>query len=172
MTSRQCSFLFIGFAILSCCLLSGCTVYTLKSYGISNEVSSYYVGQFKVTAYNAPTTINQTFTEALKDKISRESRLKYNDLEPDLEFSGTVQSFDVTAVAPQPGEQTAFNRLTIRLNIDYLNHKDAKDHWTKSFSHFADFGSAQNLLQVQDQLIDEIFKQILEDVFNEAFNNW
>jgi hypothetical protein len=150
--------------------LTGC--YSFKNTSIPSNVTTYYVGNFKLTAPNAPATINQTFAESLKDKISRESRLKYTDLDPNLEFNGTVQGFNVTAVAPQPGERTAFNRLTINVSVEYINHLDAKAQWTKSFSHFEDFPSEENLLQVQDELIVIIFNQILEDIFNQAFNNW
>ncbi len=150
--------------------MTGC--YSLKGYSIDDDVETYYVGNLKLTAVNAPATITQTFAESLKDKISRESRLKYSDLEPHLEFNGTIQGFNVTSIAPQPGERTAFNRLTINVSIEYTNHLDSKDQWTKSFSHFEDFPSDQNLLQVQDELIVIIFNQILEDIFNQAFNNW
>jgi len=167
--SRSLLLILVG-SLFACLTLGSC--YTLKSYGINQDVSTYYVGQFKVAAYNAPATINQTFAEALKDKISRESRLKYTDGDADIEFEGTIQSFIVAPIAPQPNEQTAFNRLTIGVNIEYTNHKDAKDHWTKTFSHFEDFPTDQNLLEVQDELIETIFKQILEDTFNQAFNNW
>ena len=150
--------------------VSGC--YSLKGYSIQPDVKTFYVGNFKLTALNAPATINQTFQEALKDKVSRESRLQYTNLNPDLEFNGTIQSFVVSAVAPKPDEQTSFNRLTIFVAVEYTNHLDAKDTWTKTFSHFADFPTDQNLLQVQDDLITIIFNQILEDIFNQAFNNW
>lgn len=159
-----------AYLLLLCVILPGC--YSLKGYSISAEVKTFYVGQFKLTALNAPATLNQTFAEALKDKISRESRLKYADESSDLEFNGTIQSFNVNAVAPQPGERTAFNRLTISMSVEYTNRLDSKDHWTKTFSYFADFPAEQNLLQVQDELIEIIFDQILEDIFNQAFNNW
>lgn len=162
-----------GFWILLIILLSvsGCT-FSLNGYSFDNTVKTFYVGNFKLTALNAPATINQTFQEALKDKVSRESRLQYTNLNPDLEFNGTIQSFVVSAVAPKPDEQTSFNRLTIFVAVEYTNHLDAKDTWTKTFSHFADFPTDQNLLQVQDDLITIIFNQILEDIFNQAFNNW
>ena len=172
MTFRAHTFFICLLTISLSVVLSGCKLYSLKGYSIDPDVSTYYVGQFKITAYNAPATINQTFAEALKDKISRESRLKYEDENPDLEFNGTIQNFDVTPVAPQPDERTSFNRLTITVNIEYENRKDPKDHWTRSFSHFEDFSTDENLLDVQDKLIETIFKQILEDIFNHAFNNW
>ena len=148
-----------------------CTV-SFKGYSIDPSVKTFTVGNFKTTAANAPATINQTFSESFKDKISRESKLDYTETTPDIEFNGTIQSFLVTSVAPQPGERTAFNRLTIHVSIDYVNHQNAKDTWIQTFSHFADFPVDQNLLQVQDDLIAIIFNQVQEDIFNKAFNNW
>lgn len=160
------------------CILTGAVLlflvscYSLKGYSIDPNVETFYVGNFKVVASNAPATIAQTFQEALKDKISRESRLLYSDEQPHLEFNGNIQSYSVAAVAPQPGEQTAFNRLTIVVSVDYLNHLNAKDKWTKTFSHFEDFSTTENLSAVEEELITIIFNQVLEDIFNQAFNNW
>jgi hypothetical protein len=170
MTCNKLRFVVILGSTLVSLMLSSC--YSFRSSVIDQAVSTFYVGQFKIAAYNAPATINQTFGEALKDKIARESRLKYTNGDADIEFEGTIQSFIVAPIAPQPNEQTAFNRLTISVNVEYTNHKNEKDHWTKTFSHFADFATDQNLLQVQDDLIKIIFDQVLEDVFNQAFNNW
>jgi len=171
MICRRPCFLFLLGIVLAGLMLSSC--YSLKGYSIDpKEYHTYFVGQFKNSAYSSPATINQKFGEALKDKVSSESSLDYTEENPDIEFQGAIQNFIVSAVAPQPNEQTAFNRLTISINVEYTNHKDPKDHWTKTFSHFADFATDQDLIQVQDELIDIIFKQILEDIFNQAFNNW
>lgn len=146
--------------------------YSLKGYSIAPDVQTYYVGNFELRAPNAPPTVNQTFAESLKDKVSRESRLKYSDEDPHIEFNGSIDGYSVAAVAPLPGERTALNRLTISVNVEYINHLNPKDNWTKSFSHFEDFDAEGNLLSVQDELISIIFNQVLEDIFNQAFNNW
>ncbi len=168
MIKNKIFILFIGIAT-GIFLCSGC--YSLKSASFSG-IESFYVDNFKLSAANAPATINQTFQEALKDKIARESRLQFTDLDPDIEFNGTIQSYNVSAVAPKPNEQTSFNRLTIYVAVEYTDHTDPKKDYKKTFSHFADFDTTQDLLQVQDDLITIIFNQILEDIFNQTFNNW
>lgn len=150
--------------------IGGC--YSFKGYSIPDAAKTFYVGNFKLSALNAPATLNQTFGESLKDKVARESNLIYSDINPDLEFNGNIQSYVVSAVAPKPDEQTSFNRLTIFVSVDYTNHIEPKYDFKKTFSHFADFPVDQDLLQIQDALIDIIFKQIHEDIFNQAFNNW
>jgi Lipopolysaccharide-assembly len=150
--------------------ISGC--YTFKSTSISEDLKTFYVMDFRNTTTNAPPTIQQTFTERLKEKISRESRLTPDDENPDITFSGTITRFSVTAVAPERDATTAANRLDIAINVTYENARRPDERWTQSFSFFLDFPSDRNLLDVQDDLIDQIFDQILEDIFNKAFSNW
>ena len=37
---------------------------------------------------------------------------------------------------------------------------------------FSDFGSSVNLIDVQDDLIDAIQEEMIEKIFNKAFNDW
>jgi hypothetical protein len=159
--------IFIIFIIICC---SGC--YSFKGFSISEDLKTFYVMDFRNTTTNAPPTIQQTFSELLKQKISRESRLTPDEENPDITFSGTITRFSVTAVAPEPNATTAANRLDIAVSITYENVRNPDDRWTQSFSHFLDFPPTQNLLDVQDELITQIFDQIIEDIFNKAFTNW
>jgi hypothetical protein len=149
---------------------NGC--YSLKGFSISEDLKTFHVLDFRNTTPNAPATIQQTFSEQLKEKISRESRLTADNQNPDITFNGTITRFSVTAVAPEAGAITASNRLEIAVSITYENTREEKDRWTQSFSHFLDFPSDRNLLDVQDELIDQIFDQIIEDIFNKAFTDW
>ena len=104
------------------------------------------------------------------------TRLNYDEYNPDIEFSGSVSSFNVTSVAPEQQENggvgSALNRLSISVEVDYFNKQDEEDTWNQSFSFFQDFESTESLEDVQDELIVTIFDQINQDVFNKAFTNW
>ncbi len=148
----------------------GC--YTLKDFSVDPSINTFRVVQFRSAAPNAPPNIGQTFTESLKRKISRESRLLLNENNPDIEFDGVVSQYRVRAVSPEPGEFAALQRLEITVNVDYRNLRDEEDTWSQPFSFFADFSPETNLLDVQDDLINTIFDQIQEDLFNRAFTDW
>jgi hypothetical protein len=152
------------------CTISGC--YTFNGFSISDDLKTFSVANFRSAALNAPPTIQQTFSEQLKEKISRESRLVQDNDNPDISFSGTISRFSVTAVSPERGATTASNRLDIGISITFENNRKTEDTWTQTFSHFLDFPSDQNLLDIQDELVEGIFDQIIEDIFNKAFTNW
>ncbi|MCB0636137.1 MAG: hypothetical protein KDC54_05945 [Lewinella sp.] len=151
-------------------LAEGC--YTLSGISIPEEVDTYFVSQFENNALNAPPTLPIEVTEALKEKIRTTTRLTLDDTNPHIEFQGTVVDFRVTAEAPQPGEFSAINRLTIVTAVEYINHLDEEAGFRRNFSYFFDFPATQDLSSVQEQAIQEILDQIMEDIFNQAFTDW
>ncbi len=168
MNCKISRFLFLIFVLN----LQAC--YSFKGISIPPEVSSYYISTFENRAGNAPAGIAQLFSESLKDKIRNGSRLKFTEDTPDIEFDGSISSYQVRSMAPTAGNETAFNRLTISINVNFTNtlSENEEEDWTKSFSWFQDFSNDQDLTSNQDEFIETIFNQLTEDVFNHAFTNW
>lgn len=165
----------LAIAVLSHCF-TGCMIggngYSFQGISIPPNVNTYYVELFENQAPSSTPTLPRDFTERLKDKIRTETRLKYNDEEPDIEFTGAVTDFRVTAEAPKAGEQIGFNKLTITMQVNFVNNKDEKANWKQQFSFEDFFGPNDNLLDVQETLIENITKELADRIFNRAFTNW
>ena len=148
--------------------------YSLKGVSIDPTNKTFSVTLFSNNASAAPPTIAQGFTERLKDKIRNNTRLVLVNTEgADLAYSGTVSSYEVVAVAPQPGQPAAFNQLRIGINVEMTDAKNEKNSWKQTFTFQADFPGTSQLLTVQEQLIKQITDKILEDIFNKSFTeNW
>ncbi|MCR9289239.1 LPS assembly lipoprotein LptE [Saprospiraceae bacterium] len=158
------------------CLLNACVIggngYSFKGISIPPEVNTFYIEDFDNQTPTAPPTLSTAFQQELSDKIRNESRLKFDDFNPDIEFKGAISEFRVSAESPQQGQTSAFNRLNISFQIEYVSNLNEEDNWKQRFGHFADFETSQNLIDVQDELIDEILEEIIERIFNKAFTNW
>lgn len=152
----------------------GCC-YSFKGISIDPDVNTFFVQNFELEAANAPPTLALEFTEKLKDKIRLESRLSLKNTDQDVEFTGKVMEYRVVPVAPKPGEVVELNRLEVGVSVLFIHHKNDQKTWPipRSFRHFAEFNNSVDLITVQDQLLREsIFPQIMEDIFNAAFNDW
>ncbi len=170
--SIKFSFKLIILTVLSTLTLSSCFLfYTFKDISINPDVKTYYVENFQNNAFNSPANLNQSFSEELRSKVRKETSLSYDDNDPDITFSGSIQSFTVSSQAPQQ-DGSAVNRLEITIKVVYTNKKSEKENWEKSFSYHSDFPQSSSLAQEQDKLIKEIFNFILDEVINNAFNNW
>lgn len=157
-------------------ILANLGCYSFKGISIDPNIKTFTVRTFETSAGNAPPTLAINFTEALKDKVRTETPLSLNNEAPDCEFNGTVTGFQVIPLAPKPGELVARNQLKITLKVYYLINKEGltTDYPVdgKEFSFFSEFPSEADLSSIQEELITEINKQLLEDIFNAAFNNW
>lgn len=150
--------------------ISGC--YSFKGIAIPAEITTYYIENFNNLALSAPGDVNIRYTESLRAKIRNESRLKYDEQNPDITFSGDVSGYSITDQAPQAGNTSVLTKLEIAISVKYVNNLDESKNWNKTFSFYQTFGNEENLISIQDRLITEIFKQLNENVFNEAFAGW
>ncbi len=166
----------ISFAtLILAVLVSGC--YTLSGISIDPETDTYFVANFKNNAPSALPGLELQLTEALVDKLNRETRLEFRPRSesPDIEMIGTLVDFRITSEAPQPGEVVALNRLTIVIALEYIDNKNKQDkekNWKSNFSHFVNFDATVDITTIQDDLVEEIKDQLMEDIFNKAFTNW
>jgi len=152
--------------------LTGC--YTLSGISIPEGVETAYLPLFKNNALTAPPTLYIDMTEALRDKVRDQARLVITEDSPDIEMTGTLVDFRVSAEGSTAGDETAafarLNRLTIVVAIEYKNLRDPdKEGWKQNFSNYFEFPGTTALASVQDEAIADITEQINEQIFNKAF---
>jgi hypothetical protein len=163
----------IGYCLITIASFSNCKIhYGFSGATIPPEAKTVAVQYFQTTASLAPPTLSQAFTEALKDKMSSQTRLALVNKSGDLNFEGSISGYSTSPIAIQSSDLAALNRLTISVNVKYSCSFDEKKNFEQTFSRFADYNSSQSLNSVEDQLIKDINEQITQDIFNRALNDW
>lgn len=151
-------------------VFSGC--YSFKGLSIDPSVKTFLVSNFDNKAQLAPASLAQDFTERLRTRVRDEIRLKNEENEPDLEFSGSISSYLIATEAPKPGEGSATNILRMTVSVEHINHKNEKLNYKKDFPFEIRFDANTNLSSIQDDLNKQMTKQITNDILNATFNNW
>ena len=163
------------FFFLSCFLIafSSCKIhYSFSGAPTSPDIKTVSILAFRNNAALAPPVISQSFTEALKDIFTSQTNLGIIAKSGDLNFEGEVVNYITQPVAIQSNDQAALNRLTITVSVKFTNTKDEKQNFETTFSRYADYSSSQSLTAVQESLIEEVNKQLVQDIFNKAMVNW
>ena len=163
--------LFLSLISLSILLVS-CGVYSFTGASIPSDAETVSVAYFTTKATNTPATLNQTLTEGLRDLFINQTNLNLNEGKADLSFNGQITKYQLKPKAIKATETAGQNRLTIAIKVKYNNSFDEKQNFESTFSRYRDFNSTENLADVEDILIEEITKELLEDVYNKAFVNW
>ncbi len=163
-----------GLFILALALLAttSCGVYSFTGASISPETKTISIDRFPNTALTVEPTLSQKFTDALRDKFTRETTLVLVNSGGDLRMKGNITNYRTSPVAIQGNETAALNRLTISVEVTYDNLKEDSKSFKSSFSRFEDYPSTQNLNDVKDGLIDTIIEMLVQDIFDKAVVNW
>lgn len=169
------SFLLSSFFIFSSFFffLPSCKVkYSFTGASIAPEVKTISVKYIPSYAPLAKPTFSQMFTEALREIFMKQTQLNLVDNYGDLRFEGEITEYTVRPVAIQGDQTAALTRLTVTVNIRFVNTKNTAQNFESKFSRFADFEQAQGLSSVEDQLLKEINDQLVQDIFNRSVSNW
>jgi hypothetical protein len=159
--------------VLIVLLFPGCKMhYGFSGATIPPEAKTVSVQYFQNQASLAPPTLSQTFTEALRDRLSSQTRLGLVNKGGDLNFDGSITGYSTNPIAIQSTDLAALNRLTITVTVKYTCTFDEKKNFEQSFSRFADYTSSQSLTTVEQELIQTINDQLTLDIFNRALNDW
>lgn len=116
--------------------------------------------------------LEQRFNEDLKDQFTRNTKLRFVDQNPDLEIEGEIVGYELTPMAVQEDALASETRLTLSVRMRYRNNKVQGQDKEETISAYRNFPSDQMLTDVQDQLISELTKDIIDQIFNSTMSNW
>ena len=166
---RRVVYLFLALALL----LGGCSVkYSCTGASISPEVKTVSIASFPNVASLVNPTLAATFTEALKEKFVTQTSLSLQNFGGDLDFAGEITTYDVAPVAIQGNETAALNRLTIAVHVKFVNLRDDKANFDRSFSAYEDYSANRPFSDVEGELVATIQEKLVEEIFNAAVANW
>ena len=146
--------------------------YGFKGVSIAPEAKSISVALFQNNAAMANPVEAQKFTEKLRDMVSSQTNLALSKQNGDLQFEGYIADYAITPVAIQSTDQAALNRLTVTIKVKYSNKFDASKNFDMPFQRFYDYAATKTLTSIETEALDEINRQIAEDVFQKSFHNW
>ncbi len=163
--------LFFVFFVL---LLSSCTLsYKFNGASIDYDLTkTIQISDFPNQAPLVYPPLEQRFNEELKDLFTRSTRLQFVRQNADLEMEGEIVGYSLTPLAVQEDSFASETRLTLTIRMRYRNNKAQGQDKEESFSAYRNFPADRMLTDVQDQLIGELVKEIVDQIFNSTMSNW
>lgn len=153
-------------------VLGGCGIYSFTGASIPAEAKTVSVQYFPNQAQLVNPTLSSEFTETLRNAMMNQTTLDMVDSNGDIAFEGEIVDYKTTPVAITATQTAALNRLTITVNVRYINTIDESKNFETRFSHYEDYPSEQDLNSVQETLTPVIIEALVEDIFNKALVNW
>lgn len=164
-------FFLISFSLFSCKSVS---ISLVDKGSTPEEWKTFSVKTLEINAPNCPLNYAVQLSESLKDGIQNNTRLSINTNigEGEVYIEGNINQYEVTPIAVQNNNNAAQNRLTINVLFNIFISEPKKEEMSFKIARFSDFEATSNLSEVEAVLLDDISKQIVQDVINKLLSNW
>ncbi len=136
------------------------------------DAKTVTINYFNNKATLADPNLSQVFTEALKDKFLKESKLELVDQDGDWTFSGYISSYSTAPVAISSDNKAQSTRLTIAIDVKFEDKLDKKKNFDQSFSNYEDYDNSKNLSDVASTLNADISTKIIQDIYSKTALDW
>ena len=157
--------------------LTQCGIYSFTGASIPPGTETFQVNYFVNEAGNRPGStiepgLDQEFTIALQDLLMNQTNLTLVKNNADLIYEGEITQYSITPTTSTANNTAAQNRLTMTVNVRYINNKNEDDSFEQRFSFFYDFDANQQLFDIKTAANKEIFERITQEIFNASLAKW
>ena len=112
------------------------------------------------------------FNNQLKDEFSNHTKLIQVKRNGDMVIEGEITRYEQRNKAVTAEGHSAQTELSITVNVRFTNNKKHSEDFERQFSSSASYETTQSLNSVQEQLVTEMVKDIVNQIFNATAANW
>lgn len=114
------------------------------------------------------------FNTALQDIYMQQTRLKQVKRSGDLQLSGEITNYDALNKGIGSDGYSSMVELRMTVKVNFVNNSNPAENINgQQFSASREYNSNQQQLSaVQDELVTQMVKEIVEQIFNATVANW
>ena len=161
------------FVVLPLIVLSCSISYKFNGSSINYDVvKTISIEDFPIKSAYVYAPLGTVFNDELRNIFIRQTRLQLVRANGDLQIEGEITGYNQYNEAVQADGYSSKTKLTITVNVRFVNNTNHKEDFEQQFSAFRTYDSSQLLTAVQDPLIAEMVQEIVEQIFNATVANW
>ena len=155
-------------------ILVGCKV-SVSMNGTSidyNEIKSISFDKFPIRSAYVWSPMESMFYNTLVDAYSQKTKLKVLKRNGDLQLAGEITEYSQINKSVSAEGYSAQTQLKITVNVRFVKTTDHSKDFERQFSATAEYDSKLQLQAVQDELVTQMLKDIVDQIFNATVADW
>lgn len=113
------------------------------------------------------------FNTALQDIYMQQTRLQQVKRDGDLQLSGEITNYDAYNKGVGADGYSTMAELRMTVRVTFTNKSNPQENFeAQQFSSSREYDASQQLSAVQDELVNQMVKDIVDQIFNATVANW
>ena len=113
------------------------------------------------------------FNTALQDIYMQQTRLQQINRNGDLQLSGEITNYDAYNKGVGADGYSTMAELRMTVRVTFVNNSNPQENFEgRQFSSSREYNASQQLASVQDELVNQMIKDIVDQIFNATVANW
>ncbi|MGN1259905.1 MAG: LPS assembly lipoprotein LptE [Alloprevotella sp.] len=155
-----------------CLTLSSCISYKFTGTSINYDlIKTIQIDNVPNRAPYGWAPMEAMFNNKLQDLYANQTRLKLVKRGGDLQIAGEITGYDQFNKSISADGYSSQVQLRMTVNIRFRNVK-TNESWEKQFSATTQYDSNQQLSAVQETLVNEMVKDLTDQIFNATVADW
>lgn len=163
----------IYFLVTVCAFtLPSCGVYKFKDVNMDPGVKTIKITPFSSQARYVSPQLPARLTDAFQQKVARQTKLtRTNNDDAHYQVGGYISQYDPNITSGISGQTATTNRLTVSVHITFRNTITNKSEEYDVSRNF-DYPARLSLQEAEALLMDDILRNMSDEIFNRIFSNW
>ena len=151
--------------------MSSC--YTFNGASINYDITkTIQIADFPIRSNYVWGPMANIFNTALKDQYANHTKLSQVKRNGDLKIEGEITRYEQRNKSVSSEGYSAQTELSMTVNVRFTNNKNHEQDFERQFTSQASYATTQSLNSVQEELVTQMTKDIIDQIFNATVANW
>ena len=151
--------------------MSSC--YTFNGASINYDITkTIQIADFPIRSNYEWGPMANIFNTALKDQYANHTKLSQVKRNGDLKIEGEITRYEQRNKSVSSEGYSAQTELSMTVNVRFTNNKNHEQDFERQFTSQASYATTQSLNSVQEELVTQMTKDIIDQIFNATVANW
>ena len=174
MDSIKINKLLVCLCLSATMLLAACSV-SYKFNGASidyNKTKTIQIADFPIRSSYVWGPMQALFNNQLKDQFANHTRLIQVKRNGDLKIEGEITQYTQRNKSVSAEGYSAQTELSMTVNVRFTNNANHSEDFERQFTATSTYETTQSLNSVQEELVTQMVKDIVDQIFNATVANW
>ena len=172
MNTKKIQFVWIAIGL---CIITACSFKGYKFNGASidyTQTKTIQIAEFQNRSSYVWGPMGPLFNNRLKDQFADHTKLIQVKRNGDLKLEGEITQYTQRNKSVTSDGRSAQTELAMTVNVRFTNSKNHAEDFEKQFTSTASYETTKSLNAVQEELVTQMTKDLVDQIFNATVANW